>query len=80
MQRSDFLLVVSDEDIYPSREFQVPIQPRARVETVQERPESWCWRSSRVRDDDEPDARRGGPVDEGRKLCWEESDLLSIEL
>ena len=40
-QRSDFLLVVSDEDIYRSREFQVPIQPRARVETVQERPESW---------------------------------------
>src|SRR6266478_3979040 len=37
MQRSDFLLVVSDEDIYPSREFQVPIQPRARVGTVQER-------------------------------------------
>jgi hypothetical protein len=27
-------------DIYPSRKFQVPIQPRARVETVQERPES----------------------------------------
>ena len=24
-------------DIYPSRRFQVPIQPRARVETVQER-------------------------------------------
>jgi hypothetical protein len=34
MQRSDFLLVVSDEDIYPSREFQVPIQPRARVSSV----------------------------------------------
>jgi hypothetical protein len=26
---------------YPSREFQVPIQPRARVDTVQDRPESW---------------------------------------
>jgi hypothetical protein len=30
----------SDEDIYRSREFQVPIQPRARVGTVQDRSET----------------------------------------
>jgi hypothetical protein len=35
-------------DIYPSRKFQVPIQPRARVETVQERPESWVQGGFRI--------------------------------
>jgi hypothetical protein len=36
-----YAIVVSDERYYPSREFQVPIQPRARVETVRKRPKSW---------------------------------------
>ena len=31
---------MSDERYYPSREFQVPIQPRARVETVRKRPKT----------------------------------------